>query len=68
MRLCNPSHVLRNHLGELVIQAARQGDFSTLRQMLTVLQSPYEDHPQADPAWSSFPPSWAASIEISCSS
>ena len=68
MRHCNPSHVLRNHLGEWVIQAAKQGEFASLRQMLAVLQSPFEDHPQADPAWSDFPPAWAASIEISCSS
>jgi len=68
MRRSNPSHVLRNHLGEIVIQAAKQGDFAILRQMLAVLHAPFDDHPQADPSWSDFPPNWAASIEISCSS
>ncbi len=67
MRQCNPRYVLRNHLGEQVIQAAKQGDFAPLRQLLSVLQSPYEDHPGQE-TLADFPPDWASSIEISCSS
>jgi uncharacterized protein YdiU (UPF0061 family) len=67
MRQRNPRYVLRNHLGEQAIAAAKQGDFAPLHQLLRVLETPFEDHPQ-DAALAGFPPHWASSIEISCSS
>ena len=67
MRLRNPKYVLRNHLGEQAIRAAKQGDFSMVEQLLAVLQSPFEEHPRHE-AWAGLAPAWAASIEISCSS
>ena len=67
MRQRNPRYVLRNHLGEQAIAAAKTGDYTAFDQLLRVLQSPFEDHPQ-DAALAGFPPHWAASIEISCSS
>jgi uncharacterized protein YdiU (UPF0061 family) len=63
----NPKFVLRNHLGELAIRAARQMDFSQVQTLLTVLESPFDEHPQFD-ALAGFPPEWAGSIAISCSS
>jgi uncharacterized protein YdiU (UPF0061 family) len=63
----NPKFVLRNHLAELAIRAAREGDFSVTQQMLHVLQFPFDEHP-AHAAWADFPPDWAQSISISCSS
>jgi uncharacterized protein YdiU (UPF0061 family) len=63
----NPKYVLRNHLGELAIRAARQMDFSHVQTLLTVLESPFDEHPQFD-ALAGFPPEWAGSIAISCSS
>ncbi len=63
----NPKYVLRNHLGELAIQAARQKDFSVLADLLKVLETPHDEHPDFD-AWAGFPPDWAAQISISCSS
>jgi uncharacterized protein YdiU (UPF0061 family) len=63
----NPKFVLRNHLAELAIRSAQQGDFSMVRDLLRVLQSPYDEHPEhAD--WANLPPDWARHIEISCSS
>lgn len=67
MQKSNPRFVLRNHLGETVIRAAQGGDFAPVQQMLAVLQSPYESHPD-HAEWAGFPPDWASSIEISCSS
>jgi uncharacterized protein YdiU (UPF0061 family) len=67
MRQRNPRYVLRNHLGEQAIAAAKSGDHAPLQQLLRVLHAPFEDHPQ-DAALAGFPPDWAASIEISCSS
>jgi len=63
----NPKFVLRNHLGELAIRAARQKDFSGVADLLNVLQSPFEEHPE-HASLADFAPDWAAGIEISCSS
>jgi uncharacterized protein YdiU (UPF0061 family) len=67
MRAVNPRYVLRNYLGEQAIAAAKQGNFMPTRRLLTVLQAPYEDHPEHEEL-AALPPDWAASIEISCSS
>ncbi len=63
----NPRYVLRNHLGEQAIQAAKLNDFSMVNTLLTLLQAPFEEHP-VHAELAGFPPDWAASIEISCSS
>ena len=63
----NPKFVLRNHLGEQAIQAAKQNDFSKINTLLGLIQAPFEEHPGHD-SFADFPPAWAASIEISCSS
>ncbi len=67
MMRTNPKFVLRNHLGEVAIRQARQGDFSGARTLLAILQAPYDEHP-AHEDMAGFPPDWAQHIEISCSS
>lgn len=63
----NPNVVLRNHLGEVAIQRAKQGDFSELARLQNALEHPFEEVAgQEDLA--AFPPDWASQIEISCSS
>ena len=63
----NPKFVLRNHLGEQAIRAAKLKDFSGVNTLLTLLQSPFDEHPGHD-SFADFPPDWATGIEISCSS
>ena len=63
----NPKYVLRNHLGEEAIRAAKLKDFSGVDTLLAVLQAPCEEHPMHE-RMAGFPPDWASSIEISCSS
>ena len=63
----NPKFVLRNHLGEQSIRAAKLKDFSGVDTLLAVLQSPFDEHLLQED-WAGFPPDWAAGIEISCSS
>ncbi len=63
----NPKFVLRNHLAEQAIQSAKMKDFSLVDKLLTVLESPFEEHP-AYAEFAAFPPAWAHSIQISCSS
>jgi len=59
--------VLRNHLAQTAIEAAENGDFQPTQDLLSVLSSPYDEHPQHD-ALAGFPPDWASNITISCSS
>ncbi len=63
----NPKFVLRNHLGEQAIRAAKLGNFSELQTIQRLLERPFDEHPGHD-AYAAFPPDWASSIEISCSS
>ena len=63
----NPKFVLRNHLGELSIRQAKNGDYSMVQSLLKVLQTPFDEHPEHE-AWAGLAPEWASDIEISCSS
>ena len=63
----NPKFVLRNHLGEAAINQAKMGDFSGVQSLFKLLSSPFDEHPGHDD-FAAFPPDWASSISISCSS
>ena len=63
----NPRYILRNHLGELAIRQAQNHDFSGVQTLLKLLERPFEEHPGFE-VYADFPPDWASSIEISCSS
>jgi len=63
----NPKFVLRNHLAETAIERAREGDFSEVQRLLKVLQHPFDEQPDHE-ACAAFPPAWAQTLEISCSS
>jgi len=63
----NPKFVLRNHLGEEAIRAAKLKDFSGVNTLLSLLRAPFDEQPGHD-SFADFPPDWASSIEISCSS
>jgi uncharacterized protein YdiU (UPF0061 family) len=63
----NPKFVLRNHVGEEAIRAAKLKDFSVVNTLLSLLQAPFDEH-HGHEHFADFPPDWAASIAISCSS
>ncbi len=67
MRRVNPRVVLRNHLGQLAIERAQQGDFSEVDRLLKALMAPFDEREGEDDL-AAFPPDWAQQIEISCSS
>jgi len=67
MLASNPKFVLRNHLGQQAIEAAEQKDFSGVATLLSLLETPFDEHPGHDD-YAGFPPDWASTIEISCSS
>ena len=68
MARANPKFVLRNHLAETAIRQAQAGDFSDVERLLKVLQSPFDEHPDAPVAYAALPPDWAQQLEVSCSS
>lgn len=63
----NPRYIFRNHLAQIAIEKAQLGDYSELQQLMEVLKNPYAIHASLD-HYAQPAPSWAASIEISCSS
>lgn len=67
MLRANPRVVLRNHLGELAIRQAQAGDLSQLQRLQAALARPYDEMPGSEDL-ADFPPDWAATISISCSS
>ena len=67
MLTTNPRFVLRNHVGEIAIRAATQGDFSVVNTLQDILTTPFDEHPGQD-SFADFPPDWASHISISCSS
>jgi len=73
MLAVNPKYVLRNHLAEIAIRAAREGNFNETERLLKVLQRPFDEDVAGMPreqseAYAGFPPEWAQQIEVSCSS
>ncbi|MBX3618437.1 MAG: YdiU family protein [Rhizobacter sp.] len=67
MNRVNPKFVLRNHLAETAIRQAQDGDFGETQRLLKVLARPFDEQPEQS-AYADFPPAWAQSIEVSCSS
>jgi serine/tyrosine/threonine adenylyltransferase len=70
MNRVNPHVVLRNHLAEVAIRQAQAGDFSEARRLLEALSRPFDEATESPDlgAYAGFPPEWAQSIEVSCSS
>jgi serine/tyrosine/threonine adenylyltransferase len=63
----NPKFILRNHLAQAAIERAQLGDFDEVSNLLAVLEHPFDEQPDRE-AYAGFPPEWASSLEVSCSS
>lgn len=63
----NPKYILRNYMAQAAITKAQAHDFSEVDRLLQLLQSPFDEHPALE-HYAGFPPDWATSIEVSCSS
>jgi uncharacterized protein YdiU (UPF0061 family) len=67
MLRANPLYVLRNHLAQQAIEAARQGDASEIDRLLTVLRDPWTERPGFDD-YARPPAADAPVVAVSCSS
>jgi uncharacterized protein YdiU (UPF0061 family) len=67
MDAANPKYVLRTWMAHEAISAAQQGDFTGIDRLMHLLRRPYDEQP-GNEAWATSTPSWAGSIELSCSS
>jgi uncharacterized protein YdiU (UPF0061 family) len=67
MNRVNPAYVLRNHLAEVAIRQAQAGDFGEIARLMKVLRRPCDEQPE-HAAYAAFPPDWAQTLEVSCSS
>ncbi|WP_332613339.1 protein adenylyltransferase SelO [Achromobacter sp. ESBL13] len=67
MNRVNPLYVLRNHLAEEAIRAAKKGDASEIDTLMKLLRDPYTVQAGYE-RYAALPPDWAGSLEVSCSS
>lgn len=68
MNAINPKFILRNHLAQTAIEKAeRDKDYSEVDHLMTVLQAPFDEHPEHS-HYAEIPPDWASGLSVSCSS
>lgn len=63
----NPLYVLRNHLAQGAIDAAKNGDAGEIDTLLSLLRDPYTERPGFE-HYAQQAPEWAEQLEVSCSS
>ncbi|KEQ16447.1 hypothetical protein [Endozoicomonas numazuensis] len=59
--------ILRNYLAQSAIEQAEQGDFNEIERLMTVLKSPFDEHPELE-HYAQKPPEWSKKLAVSCSS
>jgi uncharacterized protein YdiU (UPF0061 family) len=67
MQRVNPKYILRNYLAQQAIEKAQRDDFSMVNDLLQVLLTPFDEHPEFA-HYANHPPDWGKHLEISCSS
>ena len=67
MKQRNPKYILRNYLAQQAIEQAQDGHYGELEKLMSVLQSPFEEHPDFA-HYAAEPPPWGKKLEVSCSS
>ena len=72
MQAVNPKYILRNYMLQEAIDAAENGDYKGVNDLLRLVKNPYAHSPLANNSefirFAASPPEWAQGIELSCSS
>ncbi len=63
----NPKLVLRNHIAQMVIEEAQNGNYAEIDALLEVLQNPFDEHPEME-HFNTPPPEAGERVAVSCSS
>ena len=64
----NPKYVFRNYMAEIAIRKAEdEQDYGEIDRLLTLLQSPFDEHPDCE-EYAKHPPPWSQKLSVSCSS
>ena len=63
----NPKYILRNHLAQVAIEQAQQGNSDELARLQQVLQQPFAEQCEFE-RYADLPPAWSKTLAISCSS
>lgn len=67
MKRVNPKYILRNYLAQQAIEKAENKDYSDVDNLLKVLQSPFDEHPEFE-RFAEPPPMGMKKVLVSCSS
>ncbi|MFO1385268.1 MAG: YdiU family protein [Chitinivorax sp.] len=68
MRACNPKYILRNYMAEIAIRKAEQDrDFNEIERLRQLLSQPFAEQPEHE-QYAGYPPEWATTLSVSCSS
>ena len=65
MNRVNPKYVLRNYMAQVAIDAAEDGDYSVVNELLELLRDPYGEQPE-HAKWYAKRPDWART-RVGCS-
>lgn len=72
MQTVNPKYILRNYMLQEAIEAAENGDYKPVNDLLRLVKKPFAHSPLANDSdfirFAASPPEWARDIELSCSS
>ncbi len=63
----NPKYTLKNYILQEAIESAESGDYSTLKNLFKVTQTPYNEHPEFE-RWAEATPNEYKNLKLSCSS
>jgi len=66
MNKTNPKYVLRNYIAQNAIDAAADGDFSLVNEVLEVMRKPYAEQPEYEEKYFCRRPDWART-KVGCS-
>jgi uncharacterized protein YdiU (UPF0061 family) len=67
MKAVNPKYILKNYMLQEAISKAEKGDFSVVKDLLRLVQHPYDEHPEFE-HYASVTPNKFKNIKLSCSS